>query len=231
MNYYLVHIPKTAGNFIIRHKISDPKFFPKLNQRGHYFGRDDMKRFDSKHGGHTSWDSNTWGNYNKVKDFKDCYKFAIIRNPYDLLVSYYEHDGNGKDNGWANCKTVHKITCFEDFVDKICNPDYEWHVESFKTSLFSQLYDENDKICVDETIRYEELVKGVETFCNKHNLNYTNNNSFNFKSKNKKSDYRSYYNSYMIDLIYKTYKEDFDKFNYDFDGYTDNKILLNIRNI
>lgn len=231
MNFYFVHLPKTAGNFIIRHKISDTKFYPKLNQRGHYFGRDDMKRFDNKHGGHTSWNSDVWGNYNKIKDFKDCYKFTVIRNPFDLLVSYYEHDGNGKDNGWGNCKTVHQIKSFEDFINKICDPNYNWHVESFKSSLFSQLYDDSNSICVHEAIRYEKLVESTEMFCNKHNLKYTNNNSYNFKSKNKKRDYKNYYNDYMINLVYNTYKKDFDKFSYDFHGFTDNKILLNIKNI
>ena len=227
MNYYFVHIPKTAGNFVIRHKISDSKFLPRLNQRGHMFGKSGMKRFNVKNGGHTSWETDTWESYNDNPLFRNSYKFTIIRNPYDLLVSYYEHDGNGKDNGWANCKTTHNIKSFEDFIKKICDPNYEWHVESFKTSLFSQIYNETNEVCVKEAIRYENLVEGIEMFCDKHNIKYTNNNSFNFKSKNKK-DYKSYYTDELKELVYNTYKEDFVRFGYNFDGYEGNDILINI---
>jgi len=99
--------------------------------------------------------------------------YAVMRNPFDILISYYHHThigglkndvvgvyGDKADNmlhGWINCNLVHDFHNWQDFLESYIDPDFEWHLPPMKKSLFSFAYDEKDDLVIDDFFRLEEV--------------------------------------------------------------------------
>ena len=49
--------------------------------------------------------------YTAEEDYIDY--LTIVRNPFDLLTSYYFHSKGANHKGWANCLNIHNINDFE----------------------------------------------------------------------------------------------------------------------
>lgn len=73
-----------------------------------------------------------------IKQISD-FRFSIVRNPYDWLVSYYHH-ASQYDDGWANANATHSFMTFEDFVYGFCSIRKEdRHVPFLSASPYGQV--------------------------------------------------------------------------------------------
>jgi len=133
---------------------------------------------------------------------------AIVRNPFDLFVSYFLHY---RQTGWASVNLVHEITSFDDFVSKYVDPNFVWHLPPMKKSMFSFIYDKNDNLMIDEYYKLEKIDE-VNTFLKNNNLPELHLEN---KTENKK-DYKTYYNEEQVDTLREIWKKDLEYFNYDF---------------
>jgi len=171
-----IHIPKNAGTSIKMYFDKDlPK--PFLHNTIH-----DVKALIKNH---------------------DVYKkFAVVRNPYDRMVSWFFYLKESCKNDGFNLKEVFDI----DFNDWVEDPNKSFYVDRYvpKYLLQPQHY------WVDETVsilKYENLDKELNNFFNeKIDLQITN--------KSKHGNYLKYYNKNSFKIVYDRYKEDFNKFNY-----------------
>ena len=90
-------------------------------------------------------------------------KISIIRNPFDLLCSYYHHgdklrpNGHYCHSGWAAVNYTHQFKTFKEFITAYCDPNFKWHQPQFQKFLFSQLFDINHNCVADIIIKYEYL--------------------------------------------------------------------------
>ena len=89
---FFVHIPKTAGNSVrqaMRNKnlLTNPGFLKK--EREHHFAKKNVKRII---GQHLSFTTPYFPSYTSINEYKNAdVSYTVVRNPYDILVSYYSH--------------------------------------------------------------------------------------------------------------------------------------------
>ena len=139
---------------------------------------------------------------------------AVVRNPFDILVSYYYHGryAGPKFRGWANVNLIHNLNSFTEFVDFYIDPSKPWHLPPMKNSMFSFLYDKEGKLFIDAVFKYENIHKlniflktiGLEE------LEHTN------KTTHKLKHFTEYYKLEQVEKLNSIWKRDLDYFNYSF---------------
>jgi hypothetical protein len=217
---YFIHIPKTSGSALSSKQI---------RKLGHGFNVPNSYRTPKNKKGCDGYITDTWEVY-KYPNPKN-YKITIIRNPFDLLCSYYFHGEQLKNNneychsGWACCNYTHQFKTFKEFIHAYCDNEFEWHQPCFKNFLYSQLFDINHNCVANIIVKYEHLNDAINTLNKKLNHPIKKNNHAN-KSNLKTKNYREYYDKEMIGLVNKKCIKELQYFNYDFNGSTKKEPLI-----
>lgn len=191
--YIFVHIPKTGGTKI------EKELFNCINNINKGYGVVNNKAMQH----YSIIEIINYLNkkfkieYNDINNF---YKFTIVRNPYTRFISEYYWPGN--QYGYYKNKTI------DEFINVIENKlnnnsfndnDYEDH----HYQQYKYIYDDNNKICVNEIFKFENFDKIINKFnlSNKiiHKCSVNNKLELNEEQKNR---------------IYKMYEKDFELFNY-----------------
>jgi len=152
---------------------------------------------------------------------QEAFKFTIVRNPFDRLVSAYE---NKFDNPAAvkyikpyrdalrELQGVSDIT-FDNFVRCLCSfPDEVSNIHW--RSQYLSIIDRRGKPLVDYIGRFEDLDKAMEEICILGGVEYTLPHLN--KTKNSQRDYRDYYTKELKSLVSKRYELDLAMFKYQF---------------
>lgn len=207
---YFVHIPKTAGNSV-RAGLNNLGLLTnpgrEKKEREHHFAKKKVFRVKDSH---LSFKTPYFPSYSDKIEYKNAdITFSVIRNPYDLLTSYYSHyiDSSKKknwiDRGWANVNGYHGFKSFEEFIKFYCNePSEKWHIPNLSNNLFCQLYDEFNIPAVDYVVYYDHLEQNLSSFLNDV---LGINKKVLLPKKNvspkKKKDYTSFYNEELKNLV------------------------------
>lgn len=235
---FFVHIPKTAGNSIRQvlrphNLLTNPGF--EKRQREHHFGSKNSKRVK---GSHLSFKTDTWPCYFEDPDFHDAdISFTAVRNPYNLLFSYYSHyiDNSKKknwiDNGWANVNGYHNIDSFKQFIDIYTSIDpEEWHVPELCRNLFGQIFSEERKLLVEKAVFVETLGEGLSDLTDLLGLNKKINPERVNASPKKYSKLEDAYSEEMIKKVSKKCEWELDTFRYTFGSKSSHEnFLLDIK--
>ena len=187
LKFIFIHIPKTSGNSLSLYlkDLIDNIVVRKNSLVGENqgikilceYGNNDIKHADI-------------GYYKKVygETINDYFKFTIVRNPYDRILSYYFW------NKGTN-KTFNRDE-FIDFVNKGVSFQYEGIDDSFYIVYFENLINDLKKI---------ECLKGYVDFNDYPRLNASHNSEI---------DYNEIYDTELKELVYNKYKKDFIRFGY-----------------
>jgi hypothetical protein len=185
-----IHIPKNAGTSII-------KAF-KLEQRGHL----------------------EWDRYQQEdpERFRNYFKFAVVRNPYDRFVSAYEyarmlrsyyHSPDGSTQYGihldyeklkeSNFLTATRMLAAGQLEHKSFIPQHHW-IYSAKTLM------------VDQIVRMENLAEDLEYVASKLQISPTPQlEIWNPSTRNKS---QPYYNAESLRIVGEYYQQDFELLNY-----------------
>ena len=149
------------------------------------------------------------------KEFSEYYKFVIVRNPWDRLVSAYhflkEGGFNSKDKDWFE-KNLRKFETFEDFI---CLGLDQKEIYSFTHFIPQHHYIYlNGNLLVDTIYKFEKMDNIYIDLNKKLNVNISNIHSN--KTQNRNLDYRKYYNKETELIVQRIYSKDISLFNYTF---------------
>lgn len=234
-----IHIPKTGGSYIgsLRDEFGNRVF----HSLGHSCCLDPntpniKKYWPIEKMPHTSCLNNS--------RFKKDFVFAMVRNPFDMLVSYYYHDSQ---SGWESCrlnsitrlhpqlangqKRKYDFSTFESFIHAFCDPDFLWHKPALKDFLFFQIFHNSGDAMIPFVGKYEYIDFCSNAFCN---VIYGNSRSVlaqepvNTGLVRKSKDYRVFYTDKMIEMINQKCALELEMFGYSFEG-TDERAIVDVR--
>ncbi len=137
------------------------------------------------------------------KIFKDYFKFAIVRNPFDWLVSMYTYILQTPSH--RHYELARYLGSFEKYI--------KWRGEcGYNYLQKSWICDNEGNNLVDFIGNFETLKADFRTVGSRLNLDL----SLPHLNKSiKKKDYREYYTStQLVDYVVEHYKEDFEYFKY-----------------
>ena len=226
-NIYLIHIPKTSGRGL---------HSENLIKQGHRFNRKNYRTPNNKRGCHI-WKTDFFRLHEY--DIKPNLIITVIRNPFDLLCSYYFHGNtydSEKDNyshsGWASVNYTHKFKTFKEFIESYCDEKFEWHIPLLKKFLFAQILDDKNYIVSDLILKYEYLDNALKILKDKYNIIINReSNCKKFISKNKEKNYKLYYDDYLKNLVEQKCKKELQVFKYNFENDLDENPIIITNNI
>ena len=188
--YLFVHIPKNAGTWV-------RQMFPGMNGgHDHMTLRTMMRRFPHVTNG--------------------CYTFAIVRNPWDRVVSMYNNHVNTERmemKGWGHhgkrIMDKHNVRTFEDFVRMLHK--YRTNIRSLGEIVWERqtefITDSNGELMVDEIIYMEALNSRIEQL--KRRFDVTLPTPPERVNSSETTDYRAYYvTKELRDMVAEIYASD-----------------------
>ncbi|SDX80628.1 Sulfotransferase family protein [Allochromatium warmingii] len=148
------------------------------------------------------------------KDYFDSlFKFAFVRNPWDLQVSSFHHIRRerpqylgGHDN-------------FADFLRWKLNPErpYQYHLDTSITLQTEYLIDLSGQVVVDFIGRYEQLQDDFATICTRIGIQ-TPRLPHARQATDRQRDYRGYYSDDTAELVAQYFARDIQMLGYRFEG-------------
>ena len=130
------------------------------------------------------------------------YKFAFVRNPWDLQVSLYHYMLG--DSAHFQHALVKSIKNFDEYI--------EWRVNEDRHLQKDFITGSDDRIIVDFIGKYENLAADFRHVC--QSLNVTA--SLPHLNKSARRNYESYYNAETRKLVEQHFIEDIELFGYEF---------------
>ena len=151
-------------------------------------------------------------------DFNSYFKYTLVRNPWDRLVSAFlflrEGGVTGLDQYFSE-KHLHDVFDFEDFVKNHLSKKEVLSFTHFRPQTDFLLI--NGELAIDFVGKFESIEEDFEVIKQKLNMPpHIELAKKNITGSRTKKDYRDYYNEEMIDIVRKVYQKDIELFDYQF---------------
>jgi hypothetical protein len=209
--FLFVHIAKTGGTSVRatlnRLRWSDPYFIPQFicSRISHWTGH----RIGAKIPRHAK----AIAAYEMLprEVYNSLFKFAFVRNPWDLQVSSFHH---------LKRERPHLVgeQDFENFLRWKLNPNrpYQYHVDTSIELQSDYLIDLHGNVIVDFIGKYESLEEDFRKICDK--IGVPAPKLAHKRQAKDRSSYKKYYNDETATLVADHFKPDIEMFGYTFDG-------------
>jgi len=183
-----IHIPKNAGNTVVKAIFEGNKVGHKLIL--------DFKAHD------------------QIK-FSQYFKFTLVRNPYERILSaflFFKNGGlNTKDQYWDQ-KKLSQFNTFEDFVLALKSDSFANKI-MLKNHFLPQtdyITDENNNLALDYIGKVETIENDIKKIATKLGIS---NVKLPHTNKSPR-EHHFYYNQHLREIVKYRYQKDFDTLNY-----------------
>ncbi len=145
--------------------------------------------------------------------FDSLFKFAFVRNPWDLQVSSFHHIRRERPHVLGGHET------FDDFLRWKFDPErpYQYHVDTSITLQSDYLIDLHGQVIVDFIGRYERLHEDFASACVRIGISAPTLPHAR-KAQDRKQDYRRYYSDITAELVATHFARDIAVLDYRFDA-------------
>jgi hypothetical protein len=141
--------------------------------------------------------------------FESLFTFAVVRNPWDLLVSYYhflrDAEGHVAHVSHRRRRTA-RLPDFEAYV--------RYEIGRGKISQARMVADRSGRVLVNFLGRYESLEADFAHACGRIGIDA----SLGHANTSLRGDYRDYYTPRLAALVRDHFAEDVERFGYEFSG-------------
>ncbi len=137
------------------------------------------------------------------KYWDEFYKFAFVRNPYDMEVSLYYYMRQKKSHRYHDL--VSRMNSFDEYI--------EWRVNRNVVYQYDYITDQNGDMIVDFVGRFENMHHDFLSVC-KHIGLCLELPKLNESKRNR--NYRDIYSEYSQRLVKERFEKDLNFFNYEF---------------
>jgi hypothetical protein len=149
--------------------------------------------------------------------------FSVVRNPFDLLVSWADHAG-----GWSGKKVNpnqydYQIANkgFDYFLKTMAERDDYW---PNKKLIHFQLFNSRGDFLPDWICRTESLDLDLKEMAGFYKLTYTQKSKQRVSTARNK-DYRTHYTDELREIVEKTWARELEFLGYNFDGVASNNSM------
>ncbi len=136
--------------------------------------------------------------------WNQCFRFTIVRNPWDRILSQYRGHVIKEIPGLSFEQYLHRS-----FVEKVSHDDFR-----FISPCMDWITDDKGNILVDYIGKFENLQEEFNIICSKLNIPKMNLPQVNINLN--KQPYQKYYTSESKELISSVFEKDIKQFNYKF---------------
>lgn len=146
------------------------------------------------------------------REFYDrLFKFAFVRNPWDLQVSSYHHIRRERPH------LIDHIHSFEDFMRWKLDPDrpYQYIIDTSIQLQTDYLIDLRGTLIVDFIGHYETLEKDFARSCDR--IGFAAPSLPHKRKAHNRRDYRSYYSDDLAEMVATRFQPDIAMLGYTFD--------------
>lgn len=205
--FLFVHVPKTGGTSIVSVLKKDSNRVPlPLRAIGYAFDDRGVKLPSwtypiTGYPYHVSAKAlkEFWGD----EEFSKYYKFAFVRNPWDLTVSEYFYILRKKNHHLH--RKVSKLNGFEDFVS--------WKENNYVRPQANWLCDHEGHLLMDFVGKFENYTNDANNILKELGSSMV----VPHKNATQKSDFREYYNDELVERVAEIYAPDIELFGYSFE--------------
>jgi len=144
--------------------------------------------------------------------FDELFKFAFVRNPWDLQVSSFHHIRRERPRYLGGHED------FEGFLRWKLDPErpYQYHLDTSIELQSDYLIDLHGNLVMDFIGRYERLGADFSEACQRIGIAQPDL-SHKRKATDRRQDYRSYYNTNTAELVATHFARDIELLGYGFD--------------
>jgi hypothetical protein len=204
-NFIFIHIPKTAGSSITR-ALRPWSLKPKLTQWRRLLSHLPVREAPEK-ANFNQHDRASWLRH-KLPDplYDGAFKFAVVRNPFDLVVSNYHHLRS------RTSRRRHRQAQSWDF--KTFLHYLERKNRLARIDQTSWISDRHGHLIVDEVLRFEALAEHFDGLVER--LDLPGDVTLPRANVNAPFDYRTHYDDEAKSIVRRLYARDFERFGYEF---------------
>ncbi len=211
--FLFIHVPKTGGNSIqniLRDYSEDETFIPEGS------GADGIERFEVRNKKYNITKHSTLLHYKSVLDtktYRTLFKFATIRNPWDMMVSFYfsPHRGVNEWNRNDFLRLVNRVPTLRYSIYE--KPFLERGLRKLGINInigYKKIDDD-----IDFLMRSEQLSNDFKLVCEKLDIPYS---PLPKRNSSNRKHYSNYYDDESKEIVRQKFIDEVTLGNYDFEN-------------